>query len=352
MDPLVHALVGVAIGLLWRRPEALPLARRLLVAVVAATVSDIGLLAGPLRGHPAEVFEMWAMGHSLLGTVTAGAAIAFIATRDLRVIPLGVVAALSHPALDCFSAFRPMLLSPFDDPSVGLPSVAWGDPIAWLSLAVPLALAGLGKLDLRRGAIAALGALALWIGASALITTAAEAHAGELAVAEGMTPTRVVAWPTGPLTRSVGVFSDDRVGHVSVSMLDPPAALRDSWPHNMNDPAVVFGRATTLGTSFQSWADAVYARIGYANTADSKVLIEFRDLRFEHLPPVQMEFVGRLRMRREVELGPEVWKEESWSWRARASAAPLLGVDKPPREPEPEDDGPADDDKGGGAKKK
>ena len=58
---------------------------------------------------------------------------------------------------------------------------------------------------------------------------------------------------------------------------------------------------------------------------------------------MEEEFVGRLRMRREVEKGPEVWEEESWSWRSRATAAPLLGVDKPPREPvvedEPRDDG-------------
>jgi len=133
------------------------------------------------------------------------------------------VALFTHPLLDAFTTYGTQLLAPFSRQRFGGDAVAIVDPLYSLVLALALAFGswrGVSSPAARRAAWAGLALSSAYVGLGLFVNQRAEAMARAQLAAEGVSVTRVSAYPTLfqlPFRRIVARSGDEvRVGWLSV----------------------------------------------------------------------------------------------------------------------------------------
>lgn len=303
MDPLTHAVASLTLSRAgfnrWTRLAP----AILLVAGTAADADWIIYLFGPsafLVGHRTVT-------HSFLGTVAvalaAAAAFTYATPRRnaLRILfrqalLVSAAGAIFHLALDLCDSYGVQLLWPFSkkwfaaDWLAGLDLAVLGVLLAGLLLPSLFALVGeeIGARKKgprgRRGAILALTALSLYVGARALLHQRAVATL-EASIYRGEFPHRAAAFPEATsLFDWRGIVETESAVHETTISLglgaspEPGAATTTFKP----EPSAILEAAQKTRSAEEFLSFARFPKASVQKTADGYT-VEIRDLRFAAL---------------------------------------------------------------------
>jgi inner membrane protein len=225
MDPLTQGLLGAAFGqALYGRA----LGRKAQVwGALLGMAPDLDVVANPMS--PMAEW-LWHRGptHALWFGPVVGPLLGFLlwkrkGGRFRDWAGLSAVALFTHPLLDAFTTYGTQLLAPFSRQRFGGDAVAIVDPLYSLVLALALAFGswrGVSSPAARRAAWAGLALSSAYVGLGLFVNQRAEAMARAQLAAEGVSVTRVSAYPTLfqlPFRRIVARSGDEvRVGWLSV----------------------------------------------------------------------------------------------------------------------------------------
>jgi membrane-bound metal-dependent hydrolase YbcI (DUF457 family) len=303
VDPLTHALASLTLSRAGFNRWTKLAPTILLAAGTAADTDWITYLFGPsafLVGHRTIT-------HSLLGTVAVALSLAAAftyATRKraaLRIpfrqaLLVSAAGAIFHVALDLCDSYGAQLLWPFSkkwfaaDWLAGLDLAVLGVLLVGLLLPSLFALVGeeIGARKKgprgRRGAILALAALALYLGARALL------HQKAVAILEARTyrseiPHQVAAFPeaTSPLQWR-GIVETESALHETSVVLEPGAPLEPGGTTTTfkPGPSPILDAAEKTPSAGEFLPFARFPKATVQKTADGYT-VEMRDLRFAAL---------------------------------------------------------------------
>jgi inner membrane protein len=297
MDNLTHSLAGAVLGQMGlKRKTGLGMA----TLIIAANIPDIDAVATLLGGQqhlairrgithgPVAMlllplllwqgmlwFDRWQ-------TKRGTRPVARLPVNSTWLLILAVIGTLSHPALDWLNNYGIRLLEPFSSrwfygDSIFIIDIwIWAMLIAgiWLSRRRERARAE----TWRTPAIAAFGAVCVYIFGNGLITGRAEASgAAQLTAANGKTPELVVASPPPVSFWSRDMFWRDRgtFGDGSFSLPEAVARIKIAGrPDGMTDPRL----AAAIGKSADAKAFLFWSRMPYVEIDGNVAML--RDQRF------------------------------------------------------------------------
>lgn len=242
MDTLTHALAGALVARATaprrRRPDALPVGRRVLVGFLAAAAPDLDFVTGYLsplaylyhhRGitHSVLLLPLWAV---LLSAVFA--AIWRFRPGWRAYAPVTACALASHIVLDLITSFGTMIFAPLSDARYALSATFIID--LWFT---GIILAGLLACLLWRGsripALTGAGVLVAYVGMQVVLQHRAIEFGESYARSRGLREAAVTAMPrpVSPFNWTVIVAEDSRYHYAHVNLIRrhvPPAPGSDS----------------------------------------------------------------------------------------------------------------------------
>ncbi len=303
MDPVSQALLGAAVG---QAAFSRRLGRRALAwGALGGMLPDLDVVAVATHGpfgeflyHRGPTHALWfgpVVGPLLGWAVWRGHARRLarsgsddpdhLGARDARPAWMGlfVLALLTHPLLDVFTAYGTQLLAPFSLERFAWNGIAIIDPFYTLTLGVAVALGVRTSLSLptrRRAAAVALALTSAYLLYGVALNQRVERRVAERVAAEGHADARVRAYPTllQPWLRRVVVRTeqDVRVGlHTS---LRPGHVVWERFPAAAPHPLVDRVAETWEGSIFVWFAmGQVHPRV--IETRNGSV-VEMDDLRY------------------------------------------------------------------------
>ncbi|MDQ3143990.1 MAG: metal-dependent hydrolase [Pseudomonadota bacterium] len=208
MDNLTHSLAGALLGQMGLKRLT---GRAMPTLIIAANLPDIDAITTVI-GTPSLAIRR-GITHGpiallLLPLLLTASMLAWDRWRPARQGPpvrpgalllLAYIAVLSHPALDWLNSYGIRLLEPFSSRWYAGDTLFIIDLWLWLALIAGLWLSRRrerrGRSDFALPALAAFGAICIYIFANGLITGHAERKTKQILVARGVAPTLVVANP-------------------------------------------------------------------------------------------------------------------------------------------------------------
>jgi len=266
MEPISQALLGAAVG---EVAAGRRLGRRaLLWGAVLGAAPDLDVLAAPLHGGFGEWLYHRGTTHSLWFGFVAGPVLGWGLWRwrdpERRTplaawVGLAVLALVTHPLLDGFTAYGTQLFAPFWRERFAWNGVGIVDPIYTLPLALGVAAAATtrGTPAFRRRALhAGLAVSTLYLAAGVALNEWAETRVEAALEREGRSVARVRVYPTvlQPFTRHFVAWTDAgaHVGWHSLLAPDCPVWRVRDEPRTPRVEALL---ATWEGGVFAWFAD-------------------------------------------------------------------------------------------------
>ena len=287
MDNLTHSLAGALLGQMGLKRVS---GRAMSTLVIAANIPDIDAFASLVGTESLAIRRGITHGPIamlLLPLLLTGLVLAWDRWRPLNQGPpgragplllLAYIGTLSHPALDWLNSYGIRLLEPFSS------RWSYGDTLfiidVWIWAALILGFwtsrrrEKRGRSDWRGPAVAAFGAIAIYIAANGLITARAETQASNELRAAGARPSMVVANPE-PLTfwKRRMLWRDERVhGGGKFHFLDGLELDASALPNNLDHPTFLASLSRSDVQAFLFWArmPIVVERKGQAFLADQR----------------------------------------------------------------------------------
>jgi inner membrane protein len=190
--------------------------------------------------------------------------------RAGSLLALAYIGILSHPLLDLLNTYGVRFLMPFSERWFYGDALFIVDVWVWIALALGVYLSRRrerrGELWSARPAIAALVAVAVYAGAMAASSVAAERYVSREVVARGMRPVAVLASPVpvNPFRRRIVFDTGDAFGFGDLRWTPAPRLTLESEliPTNMAHPAIVAAAARERRVAdFLYWSRFPFAEV-------------------------------------------------------------------------------------------